>query len=216
VDLALKGTVDRPQLFGNVTAQEGTFVFRRNDFKVVTATADFISTDTIRPVLDIHAQTRIREFLIDLRLTGTTDRFNLSLQSEPFLSETDILALLTVGQTAAEIAEAQAEIGATEATVLLAGPLQDKVEGEVQKITGVDRFQVEPYFSGSKAAGGARLTVGKRLLDDRMYVTYTTAFASEEDLIKLEYYLLQNVLLVGEKDENGRVSGDLKLRFEFR
>jgi hypothetical protein len=216
VDLALKGTVDRPQLFGNVTAQEGTFVFRRNDFKVVSATADFISTDTIRPVLDIHAQTRIREYLIDLRLTGTTDRFNLSLQSEPYLSETDILALLTVGQTAAEIAEAQTEIGATEATVLLAGPLQDKVEGEVQKITGVDRFQVEPYFSGSKAAGGARLTVGKRLLDDRMYVTYTTAFASEEDLIKLEYYLLQNVLLVGEKDENGRVSGDLKLRFEFR
>jgi translocation and assembly module TamB len=216
VDLILRGTLDHPQLFGNLTAQDGTFTFRRNEFKVLSATADFISTDTIRPVLDIHAQTEIRTYRIDLRLTGTVERFNLALQSDPVLSETDILALLTLGQTASEVSEAKSEIGATEATVLLAGPLQERVEEEVQKVTGVDRFQVDPYYSGAKAAGGARLTVGKRLMEDRLYVTYTTALSTQEDLIKMEYLLGKNVLLVGERDENGRLSSDLKFRFEFR
>ena len=216
VDLIFKGTVDRPWVFGNIAAREGTLIFRRNDFKILSATADFITPDTVRPVLDIHARTEIRGYQIDLRLTGTVDRFDLSLLSEPELSETDILALLTVGQTASEVAEAQTEIGVTEASVLLAGPLQERVEEKVQKLTGVDRFQVDPYYSGSRSAGGARLTVGKRLMDERLYVTYTTAPAAEEDLIKLEYLLGKNVMLVGERDENGRVSSDLQFRFEFR
>ncbi len=216
VDLVLKGTIDRPLLFGRIEAEDGTFVFSRNPFKVISATADFISPDTIRPVMDIHSTTEVRGYHIDLRLSGTMERFNLSLSSEPPLSETDILALLTVGQTAAETAETMKEVGTVTATAFLAAPIQEKIEGTLQDMIKIDRFQVDPYYSSSTASEGARLTVGKRLLDERLYVTYTTGITTIEELIKLEYFLGRNVYVVGERDEQGRMSGDVKFRFEFR
>ncbi|MBI5038721.1 MAG: translocation/assembly module TamB [Nitrospirae bacterium] len=216
VDLVLKGTIDHPLLFGRIEADDGTFVFSRNPFKVISATADFISPDTIRPVMDIHSTTEVRGYHIDLRLSGTIERFNLSLSSEPPLSETDILSLLTVGQTAAEAAETMKEVGTVEATAFLAAPIQEKIEGTLQDMLKIDRFQVDPYYSSSTASEGARLTVGKRLLDERLYVTYTTGITTIEELIKLEYFLGKNVYVVGERDEQGRMSGDVKFRFEFR
>lgn len=216
VDLILKGTIDHPLLYGRIEAQDGSFVFSRNPFKVISATADFISPDIIRPLLDIHATTEVRGYQIDLRLSGTVDRFTLTLNSDPPLNETDILALLTVGQTASEAAETAKAIGTVEATAFLAAPIQERIESTLQDIIKIDRFQVDPYYSNSASSGGARLTVGKRLLDDRLYVTYTTGITTVEDLIKLEYFLGRNVYIVGERDELGRVSGDIKFRFEFR
>ena len=216
VDLLLKGTIDHPLLFGRIAAQDGTFIFSRNAFKVISATADFISPDTIRPVIDIHASTEVRGYIIDLSLSGTVDKFNLSLNSDPPLSETDILALLTVGQTAAEVSETMSEVGAVEATAFLAAPIQEKIENTLQDIIKIDRFQVDPYYSSSTASEGARLTVGKRLMDDKLYVTYTTGITTVEELIKLEYFLGRNVYIVGERDEQGRMNGDIKFRFEFR
>jgi len=216
IDLILKGTIDRPLLFGRLEAHEGTFVFSRNDFKVLSATADFVSPDSIKPVIDIHASTEVRGYRIEMRLAGPVDKINLALSSDPFLSETDILALLTTGQTASEASETMAEVGALEATAFLTAPIQEKLEEALTDIIKIDRFQVDPYYSSSSASGGARLTVGKRLMDDRLYVTYTTGLTTVEELIKLEYLLSKNVYLVGERDELGRMSGDLKFRFEFK
>ena len=53
-------------------------------------------------------------------------------------------------------------------------------------------------------------------MNDRLYVTYTTGLTTVEELIKLEYLLSRHVFLVGERDELGRVSGDIKFRFEFK
>ena len=216
VDLILKGTVDHPLLFGRMEALDGTFVFSRNDFKVISAAIDFVSPDAIKPVMDIHASTVVREYRIDMRLSGTVDRVNLTLSSDPDLSETDILALLTTGQTATEASETLAEVGAFEATAFLTAPIQEKLEETLSDIIKVDRFQVDPYYSNSTSSGGARLTVGKRLMDERLYVTYTTGLTTVEELIKLEYLLSRNVFLVGERDELGRMSGDIKFRFEFK
>jgi len=216
LDLILRGTIDHPLLYGRIEAKDGTFVFSRNPFKIISATADFVSPDTIRPVLDIHATTEVRGYQIDLRLSGTVDRFTLTLNSDPPLNETDILALLTVGQTASEAAETAKVIGTVEATAFLAAPIQEKIENTLQDIIKIDRFQVEPYYSSSTSSAGARLTVGKRLLGDKLYVTYTTGITTVEELIKLEYFLGKNVYIVGERDELGRVSGDIKFRFEFR
>ena len=48
-------------------------------------------------------------------------------------------------------------------------------------------------------------------------MTYSASIGtSEEQVIRLEYILGRNVFLVGERDEQGQVGGDLKFRFEFR
>ncbi len=100
---------------------------------------------------------------------------------------------------------------------MLTGEIQEVVEEKVEAITGIDRIQVDPYYSSAKSAGTPRVTVSKRLWEERLYVTYaTTLDPSGEEVIQLEYILSNNISLVGGRDELGRVGGDFKLRFEFR
>jgi autotransporter translocation and assembly factor TamB len=62
-----------------------------------------------------------------------------------------------------------------------------------------------------------RVTVSKRLLGDKLYVTYSTAVgAGEEQVLKLDYTLGKNASLVGIRDEKGGIGGDIKFRFEFK
>jgi len=97
------------------------------------------------------------------------------------------------------------------------GGVQEKFESQIEKVTGFDRIQVDPYYSGTRAAGGARLTVSEKFLEDDLVVTYSvTLNPSEEQTILLEYLLDRNIFLVGRRDELGRVSGNIKFRFEFR
>ncbi len=213
LDLFLKGTFERPLIFGRVEARQGIIYFRRNEFKVDSLVIDFVNPETIKPVFDIHAKTKVQRYTIDLSLSGTIDRFNLSLVSDPPLDETDILALLTVGQVTEEFAGKEGGIATTEATSFIS----DVFEQRVERAMRFDRFQVDPYYSSSTAASGARLTIGKRLLDDKLQVIYSTNLAtSEEQLLLIEYILGKNISLIGERDEKGRVGADIKFRFEFR
>jgi len=62
-----------------------------------------------------------------------------------------------------------------------------------------------------------RVTIAKRLLGDKLYVTYSTAVGTgEEQVLKLEYTLGKNTSLVGLRDERGGIGGDIKFRFEFK
>jgi translocation and assembly module TamB len=145
------------------------------------------------------------------------DHFNLSLSSDPHLEEVDILALLTVGQVGKQLKGLEGGIGAGEATSFLTGKVQDVLEERLRNITGLDRFQVDPSVSKTTGTVGPRVTVSKRLIGDKLFVTYTTLVGStEEQVLKLEYLLDKNISLIGIRDEKASIGGDVKFRFEFK
>ena len=218
-DMVLKGTIYRPVLLGRLETKDGTVYFRNNEFRIIHASADFADHNRINPVMEITSETNVRGYKIKMNLEGQLDRFNMSLSSSPPLKEIDILSLLTVGQTGGEMKGKGLEggIGAGEATSFVTGKLQDVIEERLKSITGLDRFQVDPYVSKITGTVEPRVTVSKRLLGDKMFVTYTTTLGSkEEQIIKLEYFLGKNMSLVGLRDERGIVGGDIRFRFEFK
>lgn len=218
VDLFLKGTFDHPILFGHVEAREGEVYFRNHIFKVQSGTLDFINPNQIIPILYLKAKTTVRKYQVAMSLSGKLDKpLDLELVSDPPLSKTDILALLTVGKTTEELTAQPGQATGEAISVPTSVLFDEFVEDKVKKLTGIDRFQVDPYATSSKAAAGPRLTVQKRLLDDQLTVTYISAIdPTEEDVIKLEYQLRRNVSIIGERDDLGRMGGDIKFRLEFR
>ncbi len=106
LDLFIKGTVDHPLIFGHVESRTGDIYFQRHVFKVESGTLDFINPERITPVVDLRANTRVRNYDVRMNLSGRLDKgFDLGLTSDPPLTETDILALLTVGKTTDELQE---------------------------------------------------------------------------------------------------------------
>jgi translocation and assembly module TamB len=218
VDLFLRGTVDHPYLIGRIDAREGTLTFRSNTFRVQAATLDFADPVRFRPVIDLQATTVVQEYDITLHLAGTIERFTLDLTSDPSLSETDILALLTVGRTTEQVAHSDDSVGRDEAASIA---MQQLLEEGVQRVPGidqlVDRFQIDPRYDPDLNTSTPELSVGKQLFEDRLILRYSTTFDdSARQGIRVEYELARNVFLIGEQDSARGFGGDLRFRFEFR
>ncbi len=201
VDLFLKGVINSPLLIGHIGAPKGNIYFLGNDFKVTSGSVEFLNLQKIHPTFDVKAKTKIRndttgsDYAVDLNVSGTLSQFSVNVASSPPLPEKEILAMLT-GQAVSLVAS-------------------EALTAPIRKLTGVDRIQVAPYSTGTKASGGARVTAEKHLLDDRLRVT-TTFDPAEEQQIRMIYELNDKVSLIGEKDEKGQIGGDIRFRFEFR
>jgi autotransporter translocation and assembly factor TamB len=228
LDLYIRGTLGNPIVLGRIETDEGRIFFQRNEFTLQSGTVDFISQERIRPVLDIRARTRTRVYssatetseyyTIDLALNGPIEKPVLTLSSDPPLrDQIEVLAILTFGRRPEDISQASAEIGTAEAATMVISEELQWLTTPFETITGADRFQVDLYASSTRATVEPRLTVEKRLWEDKVLVTYMKALdPSTEDIIRMEYLLGRNVSLIGERDELGSVGGDLKFRFEFR
>jgi translocation and assembly module TamB len=217
IDMVLRGLITKPAILGRLESKGGSVFFRNNEFRIIYASADFTDPDSIKPAIRLSAETITKGYKVKLNLEGQLDSFNLSLSSDPPLQETDILALMTVGQVGKQLKGLEGGIGAGEATSFLTGRIQDVLEERLRTFTGIDRFSVEPYVSKATGTVGPRVTVSKKLIGDKLLVTYTNPLgATEEQILKLEYLLSQSVSLIGMRDEKGSVGGDIKFRFEFK
>jgi translocation and assembly module TamB len=217
--MIVRGTVSQPILFGRLESKEGVFYFRNNEFKIVHARADFADPNRVNPVIELSAETSVKGYQVKLNLEGQIDHFNLSLSSDPPLEDPDILSLLTVGDVGKELKGLKGGIGAGEATSFLAGTLQDVFEERLKTVTGFDRIQVGSSVSKTSGTVEPRVTVSKRLLSDKVFVTYSNVLGSTttgEQIFKIEYLLDKNISLIGTSDERGILGGDIKFRFEFK
>ncbi|MGW8179153.1 MAG: translocation/assembly module TamB domain-containing protein, partial [bacterium] len=217
VDLLLRGTIARPVLFGRVETEKGSIYFRNNEFDIVKGSMDFIGEEKINPYFDVSATTSVKGYNIRITVEGQLDQFNLSLVSDPPLDDADILALLTMGQLGSSEKGVEGGVGTAEATSFLSAAYQDVIEERLTSITGFDRFQVEPYLSEQTGTVAPRLIVAKRLIGDKLFLTYASSVGTgESDVIKIEYQVDRHVSLVGSQDDRGSLGTDIKFRFEFK
>jgi translocation and assembly module TamB len=217
VDVNITGTPEQYGLIGRVEPLEGNIYFRSNEFNILRGTVvEFIEPNSVQPVFHILADTYKSDYYVKLTLDGTMEEFSLTLFSDPPLPEMDILALLTLGHVQQEEGGIESGMGAGEAATILAGGFQELIQEEFHDVTGLERFQVEPHTTRA-GAFSPKVTVGKRLLEDRLLVIYSTPVGTtEENVIKLKYILNKNVSVVGWRNEIGSTGADLTYRFEFK
>ncbi len=217
VDIFLRGTVNQPQLLGRVEARKGTVYFRKNEFKILHASADLVDPNRVNPILDIQAEIQVRQYRVTLAVTGSADRAVVALLSDPSLPDADIVTLLALGKTSTELKGKEADVGMSEAYYFATGQLQDYVESRARNLTGVDRFQVDPYVNKGDVTV-PRVTVGKEIAQDKVYFTYSSNVGSTtpEQIFRIEYILNRHFSLVGERNELGNTGADVKYRFEFK
>ncbi len=214
-DLTVRGTAARPVVFGTIEFDPGgTLVYQDTRFEVERARLTFANPARIEPVIDLVASAEIREYDVSLDLSGKVDNLQVHVASDPPLSDLDVLSLLATGQ-----APARSGLGTTReadqgfsAGGFLAGQAASAVTERVGTLFGFDRFRITPPEGG---AGGAGVTVGKRLSKD-VVVTYTERSATaEESLLRVEWQVDQHLTLVfSSSDKNAfRVDARWDKRF---
>jgi translocation-and-assembly-module (TAM) inner membrane subunit TamB-like protein len=204
-DLTLRGTYDRPVVFGHADVERGEVSFEGRRYRITRGSMDFTNPNRIEPFFDVEAETNVRvpyqTYRVTVGLTGTSDQLRPAVNSDPPLPQADVLALLlsdvsqsssaAFGATAMapelralqDPTQAQKDIVAARATRALSSPLSSEVGKVVEQTFGVDTFQltpsfVDPYNTQTKGLNPtARVTIGKRI-SNRVYLTFSRSLNS--------------------------------------
>jgi hypothetical protein len=210
-DLTLRGTYDRPVVAGHADVERGEVTFEGRRYRITHGTMDFTNPARIEPFFDVEAETNVRvpgqTYRVTVAFAGTSEQLRPTLNSDPPLPTSDVLALLFSDaqrngpqSVAPELRalkntnQAQTDIITTRATQAITGGLSSEVGKVVEQTFGVDTFQLTPSFidpysqQTSRLNPTARLTIGKRI-SDRVYLTFSRSLGTSinDQIVLLEY-----------------------------
>jgi translocation and assembly module TamB len=160
---------------------------------------------------------------IALHAYGDPDNLRVDMTSEPTLSQEDIVLLLTVGMTRAELDQLQASsLGASLALNYL-GATSGADRAVKQALPIIDDFRFGSGYSTVTGKTEPQLTVGKRLTND-FRASVTAGLAQDRELRSNIEWRLNNRLSVQGSYDNindvssstlGNLGVDLRWRLEF-
>ncbi|MFO0761503.1 MAG: translocation/assembly module TamB domain-containing protein [Byssovorax sp.] len=249
--LVLSGTNQRFGARGQLQIMpDSKLQLRNNEFLVREGTVRFDDPYRIAPKVDVRAQTEYRRYTsstvdqasagaatassgtstgagglwrITLRAQGDANDLKVTLTSDPGLSQEDIVLLLTIGMTRAELDRGSASsLGETvglEALSALTGA--DKAVKTIVPL--IDEFRFGNMYSSKTGRTEPTVTVGKRITED-IRATVTTGITENREVrSNVEWRLNRGMSVQGSYDNVNDVSGfpggnigaDLRFRLEF-
>jgi autotransporter translocation and assembly factor TamB len=216
-EFQLRGTLARPALLGQFEALGGEVFLLGQKYNVVSGKVEFVDPNAIKPFFDLTAETRVRSYRVELRLTGTPDRFFPELSSDPPLRSIEILRLLA-GATERDlrVGSEEEEIAGVGVAGLLTERLNQQLTQRAGRLFGLDRFSIDPFLVGKFANPTARLSVGKQISRD-VAINYSTKFGetTESIVVVIEYTPKGPVTWIFSRDETGALGVDMKFRKSF-
>jgi autotransporter translocation and assembly factor TamB len=240
-DLQLRGTYDRPVLYGRAEVDRGIVRFEGRRYKISRGTIDFTNPTRIEPFFDVEAETNVRvpgqTYRVIVSAAGTAEHLQPQLSSDPPLPAGDVVTLLFSdvrrgdqrgGQDVELRAlqnpnERQKDILTTRATQLLATPISSEVGKVVEQTFGVDTFQlspslVDPYSQSTtlRVNPSARITIGKRI-SDRVFLTFSRSIstAQNDQIILLEYNESDLLSWILSRNEDSTYAIEFRVRHTF-
>ena len=218
-DLHLRGTAAKPALLGRVEVLEGEINFNGAKYRLERGEVLFQSPVSIKPVLDLQATTRVRDYDITVSVNGDTSKpLSIKYRSDPPLPEADIVALLAVGQTreqSAQLAQSgNTAFSETASNLILSEALNATVSNRVQRLLGVSKIKIDPQGLSAETnpTRGPQVTIEEQIANNfRLTYSQNVSQASQQ-IIQGEYYVRKNVSVVGTRDQNGVVSFDVVIR----
>ena len=234
-DLTLRGTLDRPLLFGSLELERGEAFVEGNRYRLNYGTIGFANATAIEPFVDVEVETDVRvpgqTYRVMVRATGTFDRIVPTLSSDPPLPEVDILSLLlgdirdpqSADLRAARAPElAQQQRFQAGAARLLTSPLSSGVGRVVEESFGVDTFQITPSLGDPSAQQSAQLNptarvlIGKRI-SDRGHITFSRALsgANRDLIVVLEFDQTDRLAWILSQNEDRTYALDFRVRHAF-
>lgn len=229
-DLTLRGTFDRPLLFGRAEIERGWALLEGKRYIVTHGTIDFNNPTRIEPVFDFAAETRIRApgqtYNVDIRVTGPTARLDWQLNSDPPLPQLEILSLLFGDMPNVQDAELRSlrdpnalrtELITSRLTQAAASSLTSGVNRAVEETFGLNTFQIRPSLAQDayqRLSASARLTFGKRI-SDRLYLTYSRSLSStsRDQIILIEYDQNDRLSWILSQNEDNTYALDVRVRY---
>jgi len=208
-DLNYKFDGLRTILSGEFTTIQGTFLYIDRVFDIYEGRIFFDNSEGINPELDIKAKTEVDSFTVYLELKGTLEKPEVTLHSEPTLSEPDIVALLSFGRPLREIPLSVSDMDVIKSRAF--NIAEDILSRNLKRKLRIRELEIGTGLTGEDP----HFTVGF-YLSKNLFFRYTHDFIEiDKDIFYMRYRLYSSLSVYAEKDKEGAFSLGLEYEFEF-
>lgn len=165
------------------------------------------------PYIDLHAQTKIEENIIDVSFIGFTDNPALIFDSRDY-TQTEILQILTFGNS-------DGFSDPEQAGNLLSNYLENEIEKNITKYSALDEFQLTSRGSLLENIEGnedieLKLILGKQLSNKIYLNTEFDLNDIENSQYEATYRINHNTSIVGGLDENNLWHLSYRIKFYYK
>ncbi len=212
VDLVARGTLAEPTLVGQLTLVEGgRITFRNVRYEIETGNILFTAGREFAPVVDLRARAPLRGYDVVVSIAGTWPRLQTSFHVRSAAGRRR-----RAGHAPFRYAtrgSGSTTTVASAASSIVADVVTSPISKGGQKLFKLDRFEIEPVFSGSQVS--VRSTVGKQITPN-LLVTYSQSLdTAKQPIINVEWRLTDTITLRALRDDTGIIVLDVRRRLRF-
>jgi hypothetical protein len=169
-DLQLGGTIDSPALSGRVdVVDQGRITIGGRTYRLRDSQLRFAPADGLVPTLDAVGDTRIGDYDVTLRISGTPDRVETSFSSVPPLGERELQTLIVTGQAGEQTTQSRQSDDSNFAAAAAA----TDILGFAGRFVGLDSVRI----------GAADLDLVSKDVTTAQHLTVSKSLGSAFDLI---------------------------------
>ncbi|MGO9097323.1 MAG: translocation/assembly module TamB domain-containing protein [Bryobacteraceae bacterium] len=223
-DLRLRGDPIRPVLVGRVLISQGNVMFFGNQYSIGSGQILFVNTNRIEPVVNLDLETTARGVEVTLHISGTMEKLNVSYRSDPPLSFTDIVGLLTTGRTPASVqglggpqTQYSQEMGQAGPGTLLGQAIASPIAGRLERFFGVSHLKIDPQLTGMTTGNAvARITLEQQISSNLSFTSVTDVTRAQAQVLRVEWDLSGTWAAVAIREENGMFGIDFLYKKQFK
>lgn len=215
-NLHIVGTAANPVVLGRTELTGGELFLAGNRYVIQEGTIAFLNPVTTEPVLNLHVQTKINDYNIQLGLQGPVSRLHTTYTSDPALPPADIINLIARGQTIESAAAQPSQPLSLGAESLAASAATNKIGSKIAQVAGISQLQIDPSLGSDNGQNpGARIAIQQRVTSS-LFVTFATDVTStEREAVELEYQINPRWSVSGVRDQNGGFTGLANYKKKF-
>lgn len=230
----LGGSTMEPDISGRIVAVRGTVSYLRTPFKIEEASVEFRQfASSFEPVIQLKAQTRLQQTVINLNINGPIGAMEFKLTSEPAMNQQEILSLLTLRSRYFDKQNSgNNSLGRDELVGALDAGLQMRfisgIEGNLRNALGLDEFSFvrdtnSTIVKKSTNNKDENSTINQEVYNlvmskyvtDKLLVSYTLGVDHDKSELSFRYSLNRRISLTGSIDDENQTWFGAEARFRF-
>jgi autotransporter translocation and assembly factor TamB len=192
-----------PALFGSVEVEEGRYDLNGRVLNIERGSAHFVGDPAPDPQIEVTALHRVRDVIITVRIYGRASDLRVELQSDPPMSEQNMLSYLYFNRPMEDLDEERQQAVGISASVMAAGMILGPMGTQLGEAVGLSRIGVT--MDDDQPAIELERQIGNRLR-----VLYNHSFGDRGgERIVVEYRLFRRLFISGETRTSGESGVDL-------
>lgn len=218
IDMRIQGLLSKVDVSGSINLMGGALCFPYKSLDIVEGRLLFIPEQPLDPVIELVAKGRLKRFQVMMRAWGSALDPHFQFESQPYLSEEQIVSLLLLGVEDQSLGMMVPAFLTQRLKDLIFGPAisNPKLKSMFDRLLqSLKYIRFLPQFTSQAGRGGVRGII-EIDASDHLHGKIDTNFSQLEDTkFDIDYLATDDVTLRLQKDGPSTYGGEVEFCWKF-